>query len=201
VGIENASAIFTAAQHPKSFVSLDTADHLVTKREDAIYATDVVAAWASRYLPVAEEVAALPPGVVEVSETGTGRLTQYARAGRHLLIADEPIAAGGDDAGPGPYDYLLAALGACTSMTMRLYAERKGIAADRFSVRLSHRKVHAEDCADCETREGRIDEINREISIEGDVPEAAQARLMEIADKCPVHQTLTHEIKIRSRLV
>jgi uncharacterized OsmC-like protein/fermentation-respiration switch protein FrsA (DUF1100 family) len=201
VGIENASAIFTAAQHPKSFVSLDTADHLVTKREDAIYATDVVAAWASRYLPVAEEVAALPPGVVEVSETGTGRLTQYARAGRHLLIADEPIAAGGDDAGPGPYDYLLAALGACTSMTMRLYAERKGIAADRFSVRLSHRKVHAEDCADCETREGRIDEINREISIEGDVPEAARARLMEIADKCPVHRTLTHEIKIRSRLV
>ena len=201
VGIENASAIFTAAQHPKSFVSLDTADHLVTKREDAIYATDVVAAWASRYLPVAEEVAALPPGVVEVSETGTGRLTQYARAGRHLLIADEPIAAGGDDAGPGPYDYLLAALGACTSMTMRLYAERKGIAADRFSVRLSHRKVHAEDCADCETREGRIDEINREISIEGDVPEAARARLMEMADKCPVHRTLTHEIKIRSRLV
>jgi uncharacterized OsmC-like protein/fermentation-respiration switch protein FrsA (DUF1100 family) len=201
VGIENASAIFAAAQHPKSFVSLDTADHLVTKREDAIYATDVVAAWASRYLPVAEEVAALPPGVVEVSETGTGRLTQYARAGRHLLIADEPIAAGGDDAGPGPYDYLLAALGACTSMTMRLYAERKGIAADRFSVRLSHRKVHAEDCADCETREGRIDEINREISIEGDVPEAARARLMEIADKCPVHRTLTHEIKIRSRLV
>ena len=201
VGIENASAIFAAAQHPKSFVSLDTADHLVTRREDAIYATDVVAAWASRYLPVAEEVAALPPGVVEVSETGTGRLTQYARAGRHLLIADEPIAAGGDDAGPGPYDYLLAALGACTSMTMRLYAERKGIAADRFSVRLSHRKVHAEDCADCETREGRIDEINREISIEGDVPEAARARLMEIADKCPVHRTLTHEIKIRSRLV
>jgi uncharacterized OsmC-like protein/fermentation-respiration switch protein FrsA (DUF1100 family) len=201
VGIENASAIFAAAQHPKSFVSLDTADHLLSKREDAIYAADVVAAWASRYLPVAEEVAALPPGVVEVSETGTGRLTQYARAGRHLLIADEPIAAGGDDAGPGPYDYLLAALGACTSMTMRLYAERKGIAADRFSVRLSHRKVHAEDCADCETREGRIDEINREISIEGDVPEAAQARLMEIADKCPVHQTLTHEIKIRSRLV
>jgi putative redox protein len=201
VGIENASAIFAAAQHPKSFVSLDTADHLVSKREDAIYAADVVAAWASRYLPVAEEVAALPPGVVEVSETGTGRLTQYARAGRHLLIADEPIAGGGDDAGPGPYDYLLAALGACTSMTMRMYAERKGIAVDRFSVRLSHRKVHAEDCADCETREGRIDEIGCEISIEGDVPEAAQARLMEIADKCPVHQTLTHEIKIRSRLV
>jgi putative redox protein len=116
-------------------------------------------------------------------------------------MADEPIAAGGDDIGPGPYDYLLAALGACTSMTMRLYAERKGIPAERFSVRLSHRKVHAQDCADCETRDGRIDEITREISIEGDLPEAARDRLMEIADKCPVHQTLTHEVKIRSRLV
>jgi uncharacterized OsmC-like protein/fermentation-respiration switch protein FrsA (DUF1100 family) len=201
VAIDNASAIFAAARHPKSFLSLDTADHLVSKREDAVYLADVVAAWASRYLPVAEEAPALPPGVVEVSEARTARLAQYVRAGRHLLMADEPIAAGGDDVGPGPYDYLLAALGACTSMTMRLYAERKGIPADRFSVRLSHRKVHAEDCADCETREGRIDEITREISIEGDMPEAARDRLMEIADKCPVHQTLTHEIKIRSRLV
>ena len=201
VGIENASAIFAAAKHPKSFLSLDTADHLVTKREDAAYLADVVTAWASRYLPVAEEASALPPGVVEVSEARTSHLAQYVRAGRHLLIADEPVAAGGDDVGPGPYDYLLAALGACTSMTMRLYAERKGISAERFSVRLSHRKVHAEDCADCETREGRIDEITREISIEGDVPEAARDRLMEIADKCPVHRTLTHEIKIRSKLV
>ena len=126
---------------------------------------------------------------------------QRVRAGRHVLLADEPIAAGGDDAGPGPYDYLLAALGACTSMTMRLYADRKGLAAERFSVRLSHRRVHAQDCADCETKEGNIGEITREITIEGDVPEAMRARLMEIADKCPVHKTLTHEIKIRSRLV
>ena len=118
-----------------------------------------------------------------------------------MLIAGEPVAVGGDDAGPGPYDYLLAALGACTSMTMRLYADRKGLAAERFSVRLSHRKVHAQDCADCETKEGNIGEITRDITIEGDIPEAARARLMEIADKCPVHETLTHEIKIRSRLV
>ncbi len=201
VSIDNASAIFAAARHPKSFLSLDTADHLVSKREDGAYLADVVAAWASRYLPVAEEASALPAGVVEVSEARTARLAQYVRAGRHLLMADEPIAAGGDDIGPGPYDYLLAALGACTSMTMRLYAERKGIPAERFSVRLSHRKVHAQDCADCETSEGRIDEITREISIEGDMPEAARDRLMEIADKCPVHQTLTHEVKIRSRLV
>jgi uncharacterized OsmC-like protein/fermentation-respiration switch protein FrsA (DUF1100 family) len=202
VSIENAIGIFAAARHPKSFLSLDTADHLVSKREDATYLAEVVAAWASRYLASADETAAaLPPGVVEVSETRTEHLAQYVRAGRHLLMADEPIAAGGDDSGPGPYDYLLAALGGCTSMTMRLYAERKGISVERFSVRLSHRKVYAEDCADCETKEGRIDEISREISIEGDVPETARARLMEIADKCPVHQTLTHEIKIRSRFV
>ena len=201
VAIDNAGAIFAAARHPKSFLSLDTADHLVSKREDAAYLAEVVAAWASRYLPAAEEASTLAPGVVEVSETRTGRLAQYVRTGRHLLMADEPIAAGGDDVGPSPYDYLLVALGACTSMTMRLYAERKAIPAERFSVRLSHRKVHAEDCADCETKEGRIDEITREISIEGDLPEAERGRLMEIADKCPVHRTLTHEIKIRSRLV
>ena len=200
VSIDNAGAIFAAARHPKSFFSLDTADHLVTRREDAAYIAEIVAAWSSRYLPVAAETAALPPGVVEVSESPQGRLAQRVRAGRHRMTADEPIAAGGDDQGPEPYHYLLAALGACTSMTMRMYAERKAIPVERLSVRLSHRKVYAEDCADCETRQGRIDEITRDISIEGDVPEEARKRLMEIADKCPVHQTLTHEIKIRSRL-
>jgi len=201
VGLQNATDIFAAARHPKSFVSLDTADHLLRKREDAVYVAEVIAAWASRYLPAADESTALPSGMVEVRETRTGHLTQRVRAGRHVLLADEPVAVGGDDAGPGPYDYLLAALGACTSMTMRLYAERKGIVAERFAVRLSHRRVHAQDCVDCETKEGKIDEITRDITIEGDVPDAVRARLMEIADKCPVHQTLTHEIKIRSRLV
>jgi uncharacterized OsmC-like protein len=201
VGIDNATQIFAAARHPKSFLSLDTADHLLRRREDAIYLADVIAAWASRYLPASEESVAMPPVTVEVRETCTGHLAQRVRAGRHVLFAGEPVAVGGDDAGPGPYNYLLAALGACTSMTMRLYADRKGLAAERFSVRLSHRKVHAQDCADCETKEGNIGEITRDITIEGDIPEAARARLMEIADKCPVHETLSHEIKIRSRLV
>jgi uncharacterized OsmC-like protein/alpha/beta superfamily hydrolase len=201
VGIENASAIFAAARHPKSFVSLDTADHLLRKRSDAIYVADMIAIWASRYLAAGEQTEALPDGVVEVSETRGGHLVQRIRAGRHLLLADEPVAVGGEDSGPGPYDYLLAALGACTSMTMRLYAERKGISADRFSIRLSHRRIHAEDCADCDTKNGDIGEITRDITIAGDVTEAERARLMEIADKCPVHRTLTHEIKIRSRLV
>ena len=200
VGIENASAIFTAARHPKSFLSLDTADHLLRKRSDAIYVADVIATWASRYLAVGEQRPALPDGVVEVSETRGGHLVQRIGAGRHLLVADEPVAVGGEDAGPGPYDYLLAALGACTSMTMRLYAERKGISADRFSIRLSHRRIHAEDCADCDTKDGNIDEITRDVTIAGDVTGPERARLMEIADRCPVHQTLTHEIKIRSSL-
>jgi len=128
-------------------------------------------------------------------------LTQLIRAGGHVLLAHEPVAVGGNDSGPGPYDYLLAALGACTSMTMRLYAERKGIPAERFSIRLSHNRIHADDCADCETKEGNTGEITRDITIAGDLPEAARTRLMEIADRCPVHETLTHEIKIRSRLV
>jgi len=201
VGIDNATQIFSAARHPKSFLSLDTADHLLRKREDAIYVADVIAAWASRYLPAAEAPVALPPGIVEVRETRTGPLTQRVSAGRHVLVADEPVAVGGNDSGPGPYDYLLAALGACTSMTMRLYADRKGLAVERFGLRLSHRRIHAQDCADCETKEGNIGEITRDITIEGDIPEDVRARLMEIAEKCPVHQTLTHEIKIRSRLV
>jgi uncharacterized OsmC-like protein/alpha/beta superfamily hydrolase len=201
VGIDNASAIFAAARHPKSFLSLDTADHLIRNRDDAVYLADVIAAWASRYLPVAEAAEALPPGVVEVSEAGTGNFVQHVRVGKHLLIADEPAAKGGDDAGPDPYDYLLAGLGACTSMTMRLYAKRKAIPAEGFSVRLSHRRIHASDCADCESTEGNIGEITREIAIAGDVPDDARKRLMEIADRCPVHETLTHEIKIRSRLV
>lgn len=201
VGIDNASTIFTAARHPKSFLSLDSADHLLRKRSDAVYVADVIATWASRYLATADHAEALPNGVVEVTETRAGRFAQRIRSGRHTFAADEPAAVGGDDSGPGPYDYLLAALGACTAMTMRLYAERKGIAAERFSIRLAHRKIHAADCADCESSEGNIGEITRDISIAGDLPEAVRARLMEIADKCPVHETLTHEIKVRSRLL
>jgi uncharacterized OsmC-like protein len=201
VSIDNAGTIFTAARHPKSFVSLDTADHLLRKRADAIYVADVIAVWASRYLPVeAEQAAALAPGIVEVSETRAGPLAQLVRAGRHRLPAGEPVAAGGADAGPGPYDYLLAAHGACTSMTMRLYADRKGIPVERFAVRLSHRRIHAQDCVDCETKQGDIGEITKEITITGDVGEAERTRLLEIAGKCPVHKTLTHEIKIRSSL-
>jgi putative redox protein len=143
----------------------------------------------------------MPAGIVEVSEAKAGPLAQVVRAGNHRFFADEPVSAGGDDAGPGPYDLLLAALGACSSMTMRLYADRKGIAADRFSVRLAHRRIHAEDCRDCETTSGDVGEITKEVTIEGNISDAERARLFEIAEKCPVHRTLTREIKIRSTLV
>ena len=203
VGIENAGEIFQAAKHPKSFVSLDDADHLLSRRADAVYVADVLASWAARYLPAIEtpkdDLGGMP-GEVVVAETGEGKFTQTVRAGAHRLVADEPQSFGGDNKGPGPYDYVLAGLGACTSMTVRMYAERKGWPLERVIVGMSHRKIHAEDCADCETETGKIDEIERIISFEGDLDDEQRARLLEIADKCPVHRTLTHEVKIRSAL-
>lgn len=203
VGIENAGEIFGAAKHPKSFVSLDDADHLLSRRADAAYVASVLAAWASRYLPAGDvdrdNLTAAPDEVV-VAERGDGKFAQIVRSGRHELPADEPTSLGGDDTGPGPYDYVLAGLGACTSMTVRMYAERKGWPLQRTIVRLKHTKIHVEDCADCETKTGKLDEIERHLSFQGDLDQEQRTRLLEIADKCPVHRTLTHEIKIRSTL-
>jgi len=199
VGIENASRIFLAARHPKSFVSLADADHLLSRRSDSVYVADVIAAWAERYLdaPIAADAEIqTDAGAVVVRETREGRFQQAITVGRHRLTADEPVSVGGLDSGPAPYDFLLAGLGACTAMTMRLYAEHKGLALDRVSVTLQHGKIHAADCATCETREGKIDRIERTIRIEGHLSDAERARLMEIADKCPVHRTLVGEIDI-----
>lgn len=206
VGIDNASAIFRAAKHPKSFVSLDGADHLLTRREDARYVAAVLAAWATRYLPESEaddaprEVEGVPHGGVLVRETGKGSFQQEVLSGGHRLLADEPVSVGGTDTGLSPYELLLAALGACTAMTIRMYADRKNLPLDRVSVRLHHEKIHAEDCADCETREGKVDEIERAIELTGDLDDAQRQRLLEISEKCPVHRTLHSEIKIRTRL-
>jgi uncharacterized OsmC-like protein/alpha-beta hydrolase superfamily lysophospholipase len=204
VGIANAGQIFAAARHPKSFISLDDADHLLTRRADASYVADVLVAWVGRYVPDGEAEAIAPqaePGEVLVAETGEGRFAQIVRVGRHELRADEPASvAGGLDSGPSPYDCLLAGLGACTSMTLRLYAERKGLPLERVVVRLGHDKIHANDCADCETREGMLDQIERRLELIGPLDEATRRRLLEIADKCPVHRTLTSEVKIRTTL-
>lgn len=194
VDIENASRIFLAARHPKSFVSLDRADHLLTQKDDARYAATVLAAWASRYLEPEAPAPAVPG--VRVAEAGEGRFAQLVTLGRHRLRADEPVAVGGDDSGPSPYDLLLAGLGACTSMTVRMYAAQKKWPLERVTVDLKHDKVHAADCAECETREGRIDRIERVLTLEGDLDEAQRARLLEIANKCPVHRTLHSEVWI-----
>ena len=140
------------------------------------------------------------PTVVEVEETLTGRYVQTATTGRHALTVDEPQAAGGDDAGPGPYELLLMGLGACTSMTLRMYATMKKLPLTRVRVRLSHRRIHAQDCADCASTAGKVDEIVREIVLEGDLTAQQRQRLLEIANRCPVHQTLTSETVIRSSL-
>jgi len=204
VSIDNAAQIFMAAKHPKSFVSLDGADHLLTRREDASYVAAVLAAWASRYIgePVmdAQPIRADEPGIVTVAETRAGKFMQAITVGKHRLFADEPVSAGGTDSGPSPYDLLLAALGACTSMTIRMYADLKQLPLEKVTVRLRHKKVHAEDCAECETREGKIDRIEREIELAGGLDEAQRARLLEIANKCPVHRTLHSEVWIPTRL-
>ena len=203
VGIDNATRIFVTAKHPKSFVSLVDADHLLSDRRDSAYVAGVIAAWASRYLEAAEPEAAVDlgkaPRQVVVQETGISRLQQSVTIGPHHLLADEPKAAGGEDSGPGPYDYLLAGLGACTSMTMRLYADRKSLPLTRTMVTLRHSKIHAQDCAECETKEGMLDQIDRVIAMEGPLDVEQRKRLMEIADRCPVHRTLTSEIRILSR--
>ncbi|MBA3504279.1 MAG: alpha/beta fold hydrolase [Betaproteobacteria bacterium] len=203
VSIDHASALFLGAKHPKSFVSLDDADHLLTRREDARYAATVLAAWASRYLPVGPTEtpsAEIMRDSVVVTETREGKLQQAIVAGPHRLLADEPIALGGLDSGPTPYDLLLAALGACTAMTVRMYADLKHLPLERVSVTLRHDKVHATDCAECETKEGRIDKIERIVALEGDLDDAAKAKLLEIANKCPVHRTLRSEVWVPTRL-
>ena len=205
VGIDNATKLFVAARHPKSFVSLDRADHLLSKPADALYTADVIAAWAGRYIDTAKPAKAMDlpeaPRQVVVQETRKGKFNQSIIVGPHRLVADEPAAAGGEDAGPGPYDFLLAGLGACTSMTMRLYADRKSLPLDRVTVALKHSKIYAKDCAECDTREGMLDQIERDITIDGALDAEQRKKLMEIADKCPVHRTLTSEIRIVTKAV
>ncbi|AMX04117.1 OsmC family protein [Microbulbifer thermotolerans] len=142
-----------------------------------------------------------PKTVVTVEETLEGKFVNKICSGSHHLVADEPKKYGGDDKGPGPYEYVLMGLGACTSMTIRMYADRKGIPLERVQVTLSHRKIYADDCEDCESKMGKIDEIVREITLIGELSEAQRQRLLEIADHCPVHRTLTSEIVVRSRIV
>jgi putative redox protein len=200
VGIENAALLFQAAKHPKSFVSLDDADHLLTDPSDAEYAGTVLAAWARRYAGGSWQVHPPAPDGSVTAHVGASGYATEVRAGGFTLRADEPVSLGGTGTGPTPYDYLAAALGSCTVMTLRMYADRKGWPLEGAGARLEHAKIHAADCAACETKEGKIDRIERELELEGPLSPEQRQRLLEIAERCPVHRTLEGEIRIETRL-
>jgi uncharacterized OsmC-like protein/alpha/beta superfamily hydrolase len=202
VEIKNAARIFQAARHPKSFISLDTADHLLTHSEDSLYAGSVIAAWARKYVSASytDEAKMEGAGNQVIAQIGKAGLTTDILAESHRLVADEPVAIGGNGSGPTPYGYLLAGLGACTAMTLRMYADRKEWPLDSVTVKLNHQKIHATDCEDCQIKEGKLDQIEREIELSGALDDQQEQRLMQIADRCPVHRTLNSEIIINSKL-
>jgi putative redox protein len=202
VGPDHAAQIFQAAKHPKSFVSLDRADHLLSDRHDSLYVGSLIASWARKYIerPEKKSEITVPSDNRVIVHTGsTGYFTEISANG-YNLTADEPISVGGTDMGPTPYDYLVTALGSCTAITIRMYADRKGWPVESITVRLRHQKIHAEDCETCETKTGKIDYIERELDLSGPLDEQQRKRLLEIADKCPVHRTLHSEVNVKTVL-
>ncbi len=199
VGIENARIIYQAAVHPKSFMSLDTADHLLTRRDDARYAGNLIAQWAGRYF----EKNTRPPLITDkqaVARIGKSGFTTEIQTGIHHLLADEPISVGGENLGPSPYDLLLASLGACTAMTLRMYADRKNWDLQEVRVHLEHRKDYPKDMGHTEQQDSKVDFIERIIELEGDLDEAQRAKLLEISNKCPVHRTLHSDIVVETSI-
>jgi putative redox protein len=199
VGIDSAKEIYHHAMHPKSFLSLDGANHLMTKGEDARYAGLMIAAWAKRYIEIASPDEA-PEGEVW-TRVGQKGFTTEVIAGRHQMVADEPPSVGGSDEGPTPYGYLLAALGTCTAMTLRMYADYKKIDLKEVEVKLTHDKIHLKDGEHSESSKGKIDQIKRNIRLEGDLTEEQRKRLIEIADRCPVHKTIEGKPQILTQEV
>lgn len=200
VEVEQASALWRAANHPKSFVSLDTADHLVTDPGDAAYVAGVVGAWAARYLPPPPRHDAYDDAtVVARNDRGDGLTTRVTTRG-FPLATDEPATVGGSEEGPTPYDLLGAALAACTAMTIRMYADHKGLPLASVEATVTHDRVHADDCRDCEHTSGRIDRFDQTLVLTGDLDDAQRERLREIAERCPVHRTLDGQIEVHTTL-
>ena len=194
ISVDSAATLYTEAHHPKSFVTLDGADHFLSAPADSLYVGNLIAAWVQRYIT-------LPPDNLRthmevVARTESGGFTTEVRAGQHSLLADEPIKVGGLNMGPSPYDLLNAALGACTTMTLRMYADRKGWPLQEAIVHLKHDKVYGEDCQVCDDPASMLDRINREVELIGPLDEQQRQRLLQIADKCPVHKTLSNRISI-----
>jgi putative redox protein len=202
VGIENAGQIFQAARHPKSFISLDTADHLLTNSEDSLYAGSVIAAWARKYVSASPKEKTKPDSDQNqvIARIGkSGYLTEIMAAG-HGLVADEPVAMGGTGKGPAPFDLLMAGLGSCKAMTLRMYSDRKQWPLEAVTVKLNHKKIDAAECETCQTKEGQLDQFDCEIDLSGELDDQQKQRLLQIADRCPVHRTLHSEIVVKSKL-
>ncbi len=203
VSIKNAEEIYVAAHHPKSFVSLDGADHLLFDKKDSTYVGKVISGWANRYLSIEAPVdeSLRTKHQVVASLDGEDYFTTQMKVGNHYMIADEPKEYNGNDFGPSPYELVSAGLSACTAMTIQMYARRKGWPVDNVKVHTSYSKSHAEDCENCEDDTAKIDTFQREIKLAGDLDERQRAKIMEIADKCPVHRTLHSKTQILTKLI
>lgn len=200
VGIENAAKMYDAAMHPKSFISLDGADHLLSKRADSVYAGNMIAAWGEKYLNPDDKSVPVKSKSQVVSKTEQGSYTTEIKAGRHHFLADEPEDVGGADLGPSPYELLSSGLAACTSMTLHMYAARKKWDLKEVLVHVDHNKDYGQDCAECEKSSAKIEHFSRKIELEGHLSDEQIQKLLEIADKCPVHKTLYSEIKVNTEL-
>jgi len=199
VGIENAAEIYQNAKHPKSFVTLNGADHMLSRKEDAHYVGELVASWAKRYIsiPKKETLSTDKQVVARLGEVG---YTTEIKAGQHSLIADEDEALGGDDFGPSPYEYLSAGLGACTAITIQMYARRKQWPLEEVKVHLSYGRDYHQDCEECEDESKKIEAFERHIELSGNLSQEQIDRIMIIADKCPVHKTLSKDVQIKTHL-
>ena len=201
VGVDHAAHIFKEARHPKSFVSLDGADHLLSKSADSVYLGNVIASWAKRYIDFREKKKPETDLQVVANLSGEDKFTTQIKAGKHYLVSDEPESYGGNDFGPTPYDFVSAGLATCTAMTIRMYADRKKWNVEEVNVHIEHGKIHAEDCEACEnSNTSKIDQFTSVIELKGELNGSQKNKLLEIANKCPVHKTLLSEIHIESKL-